>query len=61
MKMIRIDEIYTIEYIEREASLIIRMFSPYKSKRKKFNVSQMPFSDLDRRIMKKWEVFKNGT
>ncbi len=58
--MCLISEIYTVEYIEREASLIIRMLSPYKKSKKKFNHCYRPLSDLDRRIMKRWGIFLNG-
>ncbi len=46
------NEIYTVEYIEREAGLIILFFSPHVRKRK-VNSRLFGFNEMDHRIMKR--------
>ena len=44
------NERFTIEYIKREASIIIRFFKP--SKKKSRDWLPVPFNDMDHRIMR---------
>ena len=52
-----INEKYTVEYIEREASILIRMFSPHRKKRK-FVHSDFMLTEMDKRIMRRWRIYQ---
>lgn len=52
-----ISEIYTVKYIAREASILIRMFSPHRKKRK-FVHSDFALTDMDKRIMRRWSIYR---
>jgi hypothetical protein len=53
----KISEIYTVEYIEKEAAILIRMFSPHR-KKKKFVHYDFALTPMDKRIMHRWSVYR---
>ncbi len=51
-----ISEIYTVEYIAREACILIRIFSPHKKKRRFIHRDFTP-NEMDKRILQRWGVY----